>query len=134
MFTGPLSLITIEGDEIILKHSGAVTGSGEQLEISAWPMTLYFIIVSVLIFFNIFSYKHRIRQMRISVFMMFIAAGMVGIIYYYIKFIKLNFEGIQNIFQWRIVIPPIILILLYLAFKGIQRDELMVKAYDRLRR
>jgi hypothetical protein len=133
MFTGPISLIIIEGDEIFLKHSGAFTRSGQDLGVSTWPMTLYFIFLSALTFFNIFSYKNRVRQMRIALFLMIIAAGMEGIIYYYIYYVKSNFEGLQNIFQWRIVIPPIILILIYLAFKGIQKDELLVKAYDRIR-
>lgn len=133
MLTGPISLITIEGGEIILRHSGAFSSSGEDLNVSTWPMTVYFIIVSVLIFFNVFSYRNRVRQMRIALFLMIIAAGMEGIIYYYVHYIKVHFDGLQNIFQWRIVIPPIILILIYLAFKGIQKDELMVKAADRIR-
>lgn len=133
LFTGPLSIITIENDEIILRHNGAFTRTGEDLAVSTGPMTIYFAIVSTLIFLSIFSYKKRSRQMRIVLFLMIFSAGMFGIIFYYIKYIQMKFDGIQNIFQWRIVIPPIVLILLYLAFKGIQKDELMVKAYDRIR-
>jgi hypothetical protein len=133
LFTGPLSVITLENDEIILRHYGAITRTGEDLAVSTGPMTIYFAIVSALIFFSIFSYKKRSRQMRIVLFLMIFSAGMFGIIFYYIKYIQMKFDGIQNIFQWRIVIPPIVLILLYLAFKGIQKDELMVKAYDRIR-
>ena len=133
LFTGPLSIITIENDEIELRHYGAFTRTGEDLAVSTGPMTIYFAIVSTLIFLSIFSYKKRTRQMRIVLFLMIFSAGMFGIIFYYIKYIQLKFDGIQNIFQGRIVIPPIVLILLYLAFKGIQKDELMVKAYDRIR-
>jgi hypothetical protein len=133
MFTGPVSLITIEGGEIILKHSGAYDMNGEDLGVSTWPMTVYFGMVSALIFFSIFSYLNRVRQMRIVLFLMIFSAGMLALIIYYVHYIKTNFDGLQNIFQWRIVIPPIILILLYLAFKGIQKDELMIKAYDRIR-
>jgi hypothetical protein len=32
-----------------------------------------------------------------------------------------------------VVIPPISAILTYLAFRRIRRDELLVKAYDRIR-
>ncbi|MBN1132988.1 MAG: DUF4293 domain-containing protein [Bacteroidales bacterium] len=133
LFTGPLSLITTEGNEIFLHHSGAVTRTGEDLGVKTWPLTVYFIVVSALLFFSVFSYRNRIRQMRISVFLMFFAAGMAGIIFYYIRYIKANFGGLENIFQWRIVVPPIILVLLYLAYKAIQRDELVVRAYDRIR-
>ena len=133
LLTGPLSVILVENGEIVLKHSGAFTGTGDNLNVETWPLTVYIVIISVLIFLNIFSYKNRTRQMRITLFLMIFSAGMVGLIFYYIKYIMTRFDGIQNIFQWRIVIPPIVLILLYLAFKGIQKDELMVKAYDRIR-
>ena len=133
LFTGPISIITIEGGEIYFKHSGAVTRSGEDLNVSTVPLTIYIAIVATLTFFSIFSYKNRVRQMRILLFLMIFSAGMVGLIFYYIKYIQIKFDGLQNIFQWRIIIPPIMLILLYLAFKGVQKDELMVKAYDRIR-
>ena len=58
---------------------------------------------------------------------------MVGIIFYYIWVARNQLDGAQTLHKWRIVIPPIDMILTYLAFRRIRRDELLVKAYDRIR-
>jgi len=133
LLTGPLALITYEGGELILKHSGVFDTEGVKMEVATWPLTLIFILVAALAFFNIFFYKHRVRQLRICIFLMLLSAGIVGLIFYYTYFISLKFEGLQTIHRWRIVVPLISIILLYLAFRRIRRDELMVKAYDRIR-
>lgn len=133
LLTGPLALVTFEGGELILKHSGVFDMEGVKMEVATWPLTLMFILVAALAFLNIFFYKHRIRQLRICVFLMLLSAGIMGLIFYYTYFIGLKFDGVQTIHRWRIVVPPILIILLYLAFRRIRRDELMVKAYDRIR-
>jgi hypothetical protein len=58
---------------------------------------------------------------------------MIGLIFYYLWVAKNQLEGAVILHQWRIVLPPIIAIILYLAFRRIRRDELIVKAYDRIR-
>ena len=133
LLTGPLAVILVEGGEILIAHSGVFDREGNDLGVATWPLTVFFMLVTALSFFNIFFYRHRIRQMRICIYMIFLNVGMVGIIYYYIWYIKDQFEGLQNIFQWRIVIPPIVIILLYLAYRRIKRDELLVRSYERIR-
>ncbi|MCK5137049.1 MAG: DUF4293 domain-containing protein [Bacteroidales bacterium] len=133
LFTGPLALITLEGGELILKNSGVFDMEGMKMDVATWPLTLFFILVAVLIFLTIFSYKNRVRQMRLCVFLMLLNAGMVVLVFYYIYFIRMKFDGLQTIHQWRIVLPAIAIILIYLAFRRIRRDELLVKAYDRIR-
>jgi hypothetical protein len=88
---------------------------------------------AVLSFFSIFSYMNRPRQMRLTLFQMFFNLGLIALVVYYAWFLRHNFSGVQNVFQWRIVIPPVMLVLLILAFRGIRKDELMIKAYERVR-
>ena len=133
LFTGPLAFITLEEGGIYFKHSGAFDMQGEKLNVSSWPVTIMLTLSTGLSFFTIFSYMNRPRQMRLTIFLMIFNLGLIGISYYYVSYIMHNFDGLQFMFQWRIVIPPIMLILLFLAFKGIQKDELMVKAADRIR-
>ena len=71
--------------------------------------------------------------MRICVFLMLLNAGMLGLISFYIYLVQSSNEGLQTIHKLRIVIPPISIILIYLALRRIRRDELVVKAYDRIR-
>lgn len=133
LLTGPLALFTVDGVEYVLKHSGIFELGGEKLAVATWPLSVLFILVTSLAFLNIFFYKNRVRQMRVSVFLILLYAGMVGIIFYYIWVARNQLDEAQTLHKWRIVIPPIAIILTYLAFRRIRRDELLVKAYDRIR-
>jgi peptidoglycan/LPS O-acetylase OafA/YrhL len=133
LLTGPLARFTLDGSEFVLKHSGLFNAEGTKEAVASWPLTVYFILVAVLAFLNIFFYKHRMRQMRISVFLILLYAGMVGMMFYYVAVAKSQLEGALTLHKWRFIIPPIGMILLYLAFRRIRRDELLVKAYDRIR-
>ncbi len=103
------------------------------MALATWPLSVIFILVAILSFLNIFLHKHRVIQMRIAIFLILIGLGMIGMIFYYIWVAKNQLDGASVLHQWRIVLPPIIAIFLYLAFRRIRRDELMVKAYDRIR-
>ena len=71
--------------------------------------------------------------MRLCIFLMLVSFGMVGMMLYYTWAAGNIFEATQTLYQWRYVIPPIAIVLLYLAFRGIRKDELMVKAFERIR-
>lgn len=133
LYTGPLAFVSAGDGGYFLKHSGVFDLSGEKQEVSTWPLTAMISISVLLSFFTIFSYMKRPRQMRLTLFQMFFNLGLVGVAFYYVMYVMHNFEGDQFVFQWRVVIPPIMLVLLILAFRGIRKDELMVKAYDRVR-
>ena len=133
LLTGPLAQFSSASGELSLGHSGVTGIDGTDMGIDTWPLTVMFSLISGLAFLNIFFYRNRMRQMRISIFLMFLLAGSVGMIFYYIMVVKGQVEGLQTIHQWRIILPPIAIILLYLAFRRIRRDELLVKAYDRIR-
>jgi hypothetical protein len=130
---GPLALFTLEGSEFVLKHSGLMNSEDQKETLATWPLTVFFIVLAVLAFLNIFLYKNRSLQMRISVFLIFLNAGAVGMMFYYVFMSRNQLEGAITVHQWRFIVPLISMILLYLAFRRIRRDELLVKAYDRIR-
>ncbi len=132
VLTGSLARFVVEGGELILRHSGLVNAEGEE-QLATWPMTLLFALVSAISFLNIFFYRSRVRQMRLSVFLIFLFAGMTCMMFFYTWLVSSSFETTDTIYLWRFVIPPVCIILQYLAFRRIRRDELLVKAYDRIR-
>ena len=132
LLTGPLARFAVEEGELILSHFGVFNAEGEE-ELATWPMTILFALVSAISLLNIFLYKNRVRQMRLSVFLMFLFAGMTGMMFFYTWMVNGSFDATATIYLWRFVIPPVSIILQYLAFRGIRRDELLVKAYDRIR-
>ncbi len=133
MLTGPIADFSSEAGMLTMKHSGLFNQAGVKLDLATWPLSVFFILVSAISFLNIFSYKNRVRQMRLCIFLMLVSFGMVGIMVYYTWVAGNMFEVTQTLYQWRYVIPPILIVLLYLAFRGIRKDELMVKAYERIR-
>ena len=133
LLTGPLARFTLDGSEFVLKHSGLFNAETEIVVVATWPLTIYFVLVAGLAFLNIFLYKSRMRQMRISIFLILLHAGVVGMMFYYVAVARSQLEGAITVHQWRFIIPPICMIFLYLAFRRIRRDELLVKAYDRIR-
>lgn len=133
LLTGPLAKFFTEGGEMILEHSGVLNDEGVKVELATWPLTVLFFVVALLSFLNIFFYRNRIRQMRIATFIIFLSAGMTGMMFYYTWIVSKTLDSSHTIYLWRFIIPPVCIILLYLAYRRIRRDELLVKAYDRIR-
>jgi peptidoglycan/LPS O-acetylase OafA/YrhL len=133
LLTGPITRLTLDGSEFILKYNGLFDITAEKMGVAIWPLSILFIGVAVLTFLNIFFYRHRIRQIRITIFLILLNAGIIGMMFYYTYVARIQLEGSLVLHQWRFVIPPINMILLYFAFRRIRRDELLVKAFDRIR-
>ena len=133
LLTGPITRLTLDGSEFILKYNGLFDTTAEKMGVATWPLPILFIGVAVLTFLNIFFYRHRMRQIRIAIFLILLNAGIIGMMFYYTYVARMQLEGSIVLHQWRFVIPPINMILLYFAFRRIRRDELLVKAFDRIR-
>jgi len=133
LFSGPLAIFTSDGIDYLMRHSGLVTAAGEKLELATWPMTTLVVLVSVLSFGTIFSYKNRMRQMRLCSFLLLLSLGLFGMFFYYAWVAGGILEEAHRVYQWRFILPPVNAVLFYLAFRRIRRDDLMVKAFDRIR-
>lgn len=133
LLTGPIARLTLEGSDFILKHNGLFNDAGDKMGVAMWPLSVLFISAVVLSFLNIFFYRHRIRQMRVAIFLILLNAGSIGMMFYYTWVAGGELDGALVLHQWRFVIPPINMIFLYFAFRRIRRDELLVKAFDRIR-
>jgi len=134
LFTGPLAFVQLDNGGLYLKHSGVTDLDGNKLDIATWPLTVMISISTLLSFLTIFSYMNRARQMRLTLFLMFFNLGLIVLALYYAMHLMHNYNGVGYVFQWRVVIPPVMLVLLILAFLGIRKDDLLVKAADRIRK
>ncbi|MFG6411362.1 MAG: DUF4293 domain-containing protein, partial [Bacteroides acidifaciens] len=80
---------------------------------------------------TIFLFKNRMLQIRMTIFNSLLLVG------YYIAFIAFYFalKNDANMFRigWALCLPLVSIILNILAVRAIGRDEVMVKAADRLR-
>lgn len=81
---------------------------------------------------DIFLYMHRTVQMRVASFAILLMVGwyvVFGIFVYMIgSDLNLSFRP-----HWTAVLPAVSIVLLYLAYHRIHRDEMLVRSLDRLR-
>ena len=97
-----------------------------------WALFVLLLIPSTLIFLSIFMFRRRAIQMRICVFNIIL---LVGWYICYGVFAYILGGVFEAKFRPSIMaaIPFASIILLYLAFRGILKDELLVRSLDRLR-
>lgn len=135
LFQHPVSRITIS-DELILEMNAlriqVIPGTLAE-RISVWPFTALLSAIILISIISIFSFKNRTRQMRFCMFNMFLMLGLVGLIWFYTKYTLNDLSGRQTFYLWPIVIPFISAIFTYLALKAIQKDDALIKSYERLR-
>ena len=84
-------------------------------------------------FGTIFLFRNRMLQVRMTIFNSVLLIGyyvVFGVFWYVLKG-RLDVTGFQV--GWALCLPAVCIILNYLAFRAIYRDEMMVKAADRLR-
>jgi hypothetical protein len=110
-----------------------------KLLVSTFPITILTVIIGLASFMNIFLYSARTRQMRWCIFNILLLLGLSGLIYYYFTYIKKQIleSGLaiaEHSFKIAVILPVLSIILTYMAFRAIRRDELLVRSYERLRK
>lgn len=98
----------------------------------SWALTAIMAVTGVLEFMGIFLFRRRALQMRVCTFCIILLLGWYAT---YVAFAYMVGEGLVGEFRPQLwaSIPAINAILLYLAFRGILRDEMLVRSLDRLR-
>lgn len=99
---------------------------------STWGMFGILLLSAIIALATIFLFRNRILQIRMTVFNSILLVG------YYLTFLAFLFVlkgDMQASYQlaWTLCLPLVSIILNVLAIRAIGRDEVMVKAVDRLR-
>lgn len=105
---------------------------GEQSSYKPWALFVELILVCILSFFTIFTYKKRVRQIRMTVFSSVVLIGW----YVTYAFFAFTLGGdLEASFRPSLVaaFPLVSLILNYLAIRAIGADEFLVRSLDRIR-
>lgn len=97
-----------------------------------WALTAIMGLTGVLEFMAIFLYRRRALQMRVCTFCIILLVGWYMAM---VAFAYIQGEGLVGEYRPQVwaAIPAINAILLYLAFRGILHDEILVRSLDRLR-
>lgn len=103
---------------------------GEERLFSGLPLVLFTALILMLHLFVIFTYKKRIRQIRILAFTIILLIGLTGLLLY---FAYSGFDGETVSFKIPVAFPLIAGILDYLAIRAIGKDEALIRSINRLR-
>lgn len=131
----PLAVFILDSNlgEAILYVNGLKNILQNQILIHTYDILILSYSVLILVTISIFLYKKRILQLRFCVFGMLLNIGQIALILYTVFSIQNQLTPVSKSFTIWPVIPLINIILNYLAFRGIRKDELLIKAYNRLR-
>ena len=131
----PVSAIVTSANVFDLSYKGFVsTPHIDAIQFKIWPLNLVAAIIPLTAFGSIFLYKKRKLQIRINI-MNFLLMD----IYYIIMLVFMWFAEarIATVSQWiyhfAAALPAVNMVLTFLAIRGIQKDEKLVRSLDRLR-
>ena len=132
LFFVPYSeIITTDGIHAIFMHNKIADGS--TLILNTFPVTILLATMILLAFFSIFLFKNRKLQIRFCVYNAVLSVGTLILFVFYIYQIKSNMEVTATSLKVWMAIPIASLFCSIQALRGIRKDEVLVKSYDRLR-
>ena len=133
----PLAEIAPDGTGLytVLGRGWYLSAGGEtaDLVIATWPVFILALILALLPLINAFLCRNRKLQLRISVYSIILAFGLIGLIYYYFVIGFRQLDDPVYALRFPIIVPVIYIIMIYLAFRGIRKDEILVRSLDRIR-
>ncbi|MGD2034439.1 MAG: DUF4293 domain-containing protein [Bacteroidales bacterium] len=100
---------------------------------NTFPVIILAVVTALLSLITILIFKKRTLQMRLCVYNILLTLGLVISMAVYYFLIKKNFIVLSHAFSYTAIIPFLNIILIFQAFRGIRRDDLLLKSYNRLR-
>ncbi|MFI3267256.1 MAG: DUF4293 domain-containing protein [Rikenellaceae bacterium] len=129
-----LAEIALPSETVALKPFGlkSIAADGVESLIASTPqMGVLTLICAVLSFFTIFLYRKRMVQVRLCFALIIMLLGTQGFFVYYIM--KMHTDLSQISYSFTDVLPLVSAILIYLAFRGVIRDEMLIRSLNRIR-
>jgi glucan phosphoethanolaminetransferase (alkaline phosphatase superfamily) len=132
------NILTFDGKteaDIMMNIKGVwqVTGTGYNAMIrTQFPALVILVSILLLSVVTIFFYTKRKIQMKLTLGIIVMIIAFVGILLFY-TFAIINKYQVSLVPGWKMFIPFLMLLFGILAYRGIKKDEELVKSYDRLR-
>jgi len=98
-----------------------------------WPLAAILVLITFLSIIAIFLYKNRSTQMLwIKINILLTIFLVAGFFFGYVNMIE-DKTGVQAIYHMNSFLPALILLFLILAYRGVRKDEKLIKSMDRIR-
>jgi presenilin-like A22 family membrane protease len=123
------------GNQLAITLRGLVRYAGDSGSVqmqSLWPCTLLVFIIALVSFILIFLYKNRKLQIRLTTGLLILTILLIILVTAYSFYItvKYNADIVPGI---KMILPLLMAVCIYLAYRGIKKDDSLIKSYDRLR-
>ena len=123
------SFIAADNSIVEFTNLSLIDQSGVE-DYKPWALFAILIISAIISLITIFLYRKRMLQIRLTLFNIILAIG------YYVTLVTFVFmlKG-ESTFapSWMVCLPFVGIVLDWLAIRAIGKDEMLVKAYERLR-
>ena len=129
MMSLPVGRFIAENGQVSEVTNLAVVGQDGTSDYSVWALFAILVVVALLSLITIFQYKKRMRQIRLAIFSTVMLIGYYCVLTVFL--VKYNFLGLS--LSWTVCLPFVSMVLNWLAIRAIGKDEMLVKAYERLR-
>ena len=124
--TGSVIKVTFNG---IVRDTG---GQGFELIEKLLPISAFIIFIPVFSLVTIFIFKNRKIQLWLASSEIILIVGFIFVSIFYSWFIITEY-GAEIVPGFKMVIPLLMLVFAILAYRGIRKDDRLIKSYDRLR-
>jgi hypothetical protein len=121
--------------ETILSFNGIyqkIPGDGTEIIGKMIPITIISAIIPLLSFFTIFLFKRRKLQIRFTLAILVLELFLIlATVLYSLNIVRMNSYSVTA--GINVIFPILAILFTLLAYRGIKRDEDLVRSYDRLR-
>lgn len=119
--------------ELSIKGVTKISAEGEAITEKTMALSILIAAIALLLFFSIFLFKNRILQMRICIYNMLLLVGSLGLGFFFFRNISQQLDTPNHTFTVAVTFPLLAIILIFLAFRNIRKDEILVRSVDRIR-
>ena len=123
------SFIAADNSIVEFTNLSLIDQSGVE-DYKPWALFAILMISAIISLITIFLYRKRMLQIRLTLFKIILAIG------YYVTLVTFVFmlKGESTFVpSWMVCLPFVGIVLDWLAIRAIGKDEMLVKAYERLR-
>lgn len=96
------------------------------------PLIVLLILIAAISFITIFLFKNRKLQLKVSIVLLILSIILLLAVTSYAFILSGKYDA-QLQFRVNLIFPVMVLVFSILAYRGIKKDEELVKSYDRLR-
>lgn len=122
------------GQEYLLQVWGIIEAGSDSSSvlINTIPLLVLYLSIPLLLLITLFAFRKRSRQIRLSIFTILLMIGSLALLYFYRRYGMTNLKA-EAFFTINAALPIVAAILTYLGFRGVKKDEELIRSYDRIR-